>query len=268
MGAGYRFTLANSGRDMWDAELRIGTTDASHDLNPTHNTGKGVTASASGYLDNNRNNRYHNNYWTVWHPGTTTTSGYTSYHWSDPHTVCVGVDGILTDNIPLFSNLQDGASIRGKLIPGTDDIEDYENAVQGFQTRYFTVNKAMLKAAKISGFTFTYFERGNTTKQNMYVSFDAMARKYGYNEDGNLVIPYTEWGKGYLTNAVVAIDHYQAGTTADAFVDLYGYVNDVNDLELYGRVIDRVHSSEWRYSTTANPANLLPNGWTSNSRDS
>ena len=251
-GAGYRFTLANSGRDMWDAELRIGTTDPSHDRNAGHNS-----ANGGGYLNSNSKEAYHNNYWTT--PNYNSSGNIVSYtpHWSDPHYSCYGYFDILPSG-----QKQNGASVYAKLIPGYDDVEDYENVLQGFQTKYVTVNKAMLDAADISGFTFTYVDaRGGETitKKQQWVSFDAMARRYGFEAGtGNLVIPYSQWNKGYLTNAVVHIDHYKAGTTADAFVDLYGYVDDVNDLELYGRVIDRVHSPEWRYSTTANPANLLP----------
>ena len=58
------------------------------------------------------------------------------------------------------------------------------------------------------------------------------------NADGNLIIPWDEWGQGYVTNVVIRFSHIDvdAGATnkngQNAYVDLWGEANNVKDMPL------------------------------------
>ena len=231
-GAAYRFNVSNGARAMFESELQIGT--------------KGTK------------------------------------YWVDSEDSSIKY-GRLTPQ---------GTSVSYEVVPGTDDVEDYENIVRGFQTKNIMISKALRESSDIKEVEITYFQKIDPTVSTnlpLWKGVDSatnpltydptkvpalptnqpyLARKtvsYDYllglvDSDGNagaamdpdkmtkayldndsLVIPWEEWGEGYITNVVVRFNRVDPSTglaadgttkTHDAFVDVWGEANNVRDMPL------------------------------------
>ena len=201
-GAAYRFSIGNAGRLMFESELRIGTT---------------------------------------------TTKGF-SY-----------VDGSYDKSHPLS-----GASLSYDKLPDNlspdEEVELYENAMRGFQTKNIMLSADLVNNTALSYIDVYYFPRDVDSSQLTYLyatdknATDSStgnkllqtkridkATLFGYQQaNGSIVVPWDEWGQGYLTNAVVRFDRVEigagvsAGTTLSntAYVDVWGQANNVRDMPL------------------------------------
>ncbi|MEE0705969.1 MAG: hypothetical protein UCH28_06245, partial [Adlercreutzia sp.] len=197
-GAGYRFNLSNIGnnyknksaRDMFESELRIGTT---------------------------------------------------TNHYS-------------TTDTPW------GPEIANSAIPARDDIETYEQAVRGFQTKAVMLNNYLLTMADVNYITFTYYpktdENGDPfpagtvpAKKTVKLTYAELLAAYPRNANGDLVIPSDAWEGGFLTNAVVRFDRVRHNMElAKAYADVWGYADDVRDMPLSAWFGCTYPYNDWHYN--------------------
>lgn len=91
-----------------------------------------------------------------------------------------------------------GQEIANAAVPGRDDVEEYEQAVRGFQTEAIMLNKYLLSMTELNYLTFTYYEKedpanrvttpGNlpTTKKYLRVVRDEKIDEPTKAEDGTV----------------------------------------------------------------------------------
>ena len=71
-----------------------------------------------------------------------------------------------------------GQEIANAAVPGRDDVEEYEQAVRGFQTEAIMLNKYLLSMTELNYLTFTYYEKEDPTNRVTTPGNLPTAKKY------------------------------------------------------------------------------------------
>lgn len=226
-GAAYRFNVSNGARSMFESELRIGTTDGKYWMNAANAgikygayTPQGTTVS----------------YEVV--PGTDDKEIY--------HNV---VRGFQTKAIAISKVLRQGSKIAEveityfpKVDPTTTNLPLWKG-VDSAVAPVTTINNTASSTPHLMRKTMKYsYLSGNADSTGATGGdIDATKMTTAYDNEGNLIIPWTEWDEGYITNVVIRFNEvkpntgYAAdGTTEDnsAYVDMWGYADNVRDMPL------------------------------------
>ncbi len=207
-GAAYRFQLGNSGRLMFESELRIGT--------------KSRTAEKTLTLADG----------TIVADYDTKDYTYEDGSYNPSHTLPGG--SVAYSAVPM--------------VPTDEEVEIYENAVRGFQTKRLMLSPDLVAGADIKEIEITYFPRPAAGSSLPLAQIPVPERitlsasdVQAYRQlNGAVVIPWTAWGQGYFTNAVVRFNRIGVNLGVDsdgsvdgsAFVDVWGEATDVRDMPL------------------------------------